>query len=619
MNKKHAILLVRVSVDTQFYESQIYDLENYAKNNGYSEFKVFASKETGFADFENKIGTNEMFKFIDENPEYNCIFITELSRIGRRQTILHQVKDILVRKKIQLFVKDSDYKLFNEDFKITPQGEVMFTLYGLFAEQEMKQKFERFSRKKRELMKDGYSISGKVLFGYKRELDNEKKKNKLVLHEDNAQIVKNIFNWYLYGIEAVHKNPSIKRISIHCIKEGYPKYTHSKRNVNKLLKEEAYIGFKITNNKRKNPKYGINNIENETPYIVSNFEIKYKPIIDKETFDLVQLKLKSNIINGDKETKYVTILSKLILCPSCGRKLAANYRNRLGVSNNSYRCTSRGDNNVCYNTKSLSMNLIDSSVWSLIKSDLVNLSKKINEINPNIELKAIENQLINLQNKIEEIESDEKLNYTRLNNIKRNKNLNLLEYESNIFNELNNLDKEKTKILNEILKLESSKSLIDSRIKDLETIINQNLPNIESSKELLKKYINSFVEVIKIIRQDKRFTVLEVFLKDLSISELYEKSTLFSPITKQSYFLIIDKKVTRDIKLYITKLNYTDKVSNSTDNTFESLLLPLAFNEIENQTFAKSIDFEEKAIYTPYDEPSSNHVCSLILYKKLNL
>ncbi len=36
--------------------------------------------------------------------------------------------------------------------------------------------------------------------------------------------------------------------------------------------------------------------------------------------------------------------------------------------------------------------------------------------------KEIENQLINLQNKIEEIESDEKLNYTRLNNIKRNKN-----------------------------------------------------------------------------------------------------------------------------------------------------------------------------------------------------
>jgi hypothetical protein len=47
-----------------------------------------------------------------------------------------------------------------------------------------------------------------------------------------------IFNWYI-GLNNV-KNPSIKAISLECIKLGYHKYTH-KRNVNKLLKEAAYI------------------------------------------------------------------------------------------------------------------------------------------------------------------------------------------------------------------------------------------------------------------------------------------------------------------------------------------------------------------------------------------
>ena len=43
----------------------------------------------------------------------------------------------------------------------------MFTLYGMFAENEVKQRVERFTRKKRELMEAGMSISGKLLFGYK--------------------------------------------------------------------------------------------------------------------------------------------------------------------------------------------------------------------------------------------------------------------------------------------------------------------------------------------------------------------------------------------------------------------------------------------------------------------
>ena len=44
---------------------------------------------------------------------------------------------------------------------------MMFTLYGMFAENEVKQRVERFTRKKRDLMEAGMSISGKLLFGYK--------------------------------------------------------------------------------------------------------------------------------------------------------------------------------------------------------------------------------------------------------------------------------------------------------------------------------------------------------------------------------------------------------------------------------------------------------------------
>jgi hypothetical protein len=78
-----------------------------------------------------------------------------------------------------------------------------------------------------------------------------------VVNDEQATIVRTIFNWYINGLNNV-KNPSIKAISLECIKLGYHKYTHSKRNVNKLLKEAAYTGFKTTNNKKK-PKIWTSN------------------------------------------------------------------------------------------------------------------------------------------------------------------------------------------------------------------------------------------------------------------------------------------------------------------------------------------------------------------------
>jgi hypothetical protein len=49
----------------------------------------------------------------------------------------------------------------------------------------------------------------------------------LVVNDEQATIVRTIFNWYINGLNNV-KNPSIKAISLECIKLGYHKYTHSK-------------------------------------------------------------------------------------------------------------------------------------------------------------------------------------------------------------------------------------------------------------------------------------------------------------------------------------------------------------------------------------------------------
>jgi hypothetical protein len=40
--------------------------------------------------------------------------------------------------------------------RVNQQGEIIFTLFGLFAESEVKTKLERFVRKRKELMVMGY-------------------------------------------------------------------------------------------------------------------------------------------------------------------------------------------------------------------------------------------------------------------------------------------------------------------------------------------------------------------------------------------------------------------------------------------------------------------------------
>jgi hypothetical protein len=178
---------------------------------------------------------------------------------------------------------------------------MMFSLYGLFAENEIQQKKDRFRRAKKSLMEQGLSISGKKLFGYKS-VSTENGRTTLIVHEEHSKVVRTIFNWYINGFEIYDKNVSLKKITLECIKSGFPKYTHSKRNVNKLLKEEGYTGLKITNNKRKNPNYKDEEDNTEEPYIVSNNTIRYPVIIDSETFKIVQNRLKDNNSKADKSS-----------------------------------------------------------------------------------------------------------------------------------------------------------------------------------------------------------------------------------------------------------------------------------------------------------------------------
>jgi len=589
MDKKCAIILARVSTSVQDYEPQIEDLIKYAKSKGFTEHKIFNTKETGLADFKDKIGLNQLYEFINKNPKYDTVFATELSRFARRQSILHEIKEWFIKRKVQIYLKDTGYTLFDEYGKVTAAGEIMFTLYGYFAESEIKTKKERFSRSKRRLMEMGYSISGKTLFGYKR-VEAENDKTTLVINEKDADIIRTIFGWYLHGIDSLRKQPSIKTIALECVKRGYPKYTHSKRNVNKLLKEEGYTGFKVTNNKRKNPNF--ESEERDEKYIITNSKIKYPAIISEDTFKAVQLILKENNSKVDKSSQHTTILAKLIKCYACGSHLNANYRKTGNLIRNTYRCSSRAKVKPCSNRQSFSMSMIDSAVWCLIKTDLKLLAEMIKNLNPDANLAELNDYKKQLELKKEEIEAEVVLITTSMKNLAPRRNIDIAEVMDSWEKKLSKLDKDMGKVEKELSNVQMSLSIKNEEMDNVYEVVSKNLVTIEKSKELLKKYINTFVESIEVVFHNPTYTIVKISFKIFSkprINFLTNHSIKMDDAEIERFsYVLLDKSVTQNIKAVKT----TKSVRFEKDNVVRvgqfKLPIGLLFEEIASDQLRRT-------------------------------
>lgn len=546
--EKCAVLLVRVSTLGQDFDPQTDDLRAYAESLGYNQFHIIATKESGLVSHDNRHGSNELCQFIDDNPEYTAVFCTEMSRLGRKQSSLSALKEYFEHKKIKFFLRDSNYRYSRED----PASEFLFMLYGYFAESEMKAKQDRFSRARKYYAANGYVVSGKRLFGYERvgEVGERKKYRE---HSTEADIVRTIFNWYLHGIDVTTKNPSIKQITLECIRRGYPEYTHSKRNVNKLLKEAAYTGYKITNNKRKLPEHSVTP-ENKG-YAISSMEIRYPKIISDDVFNAVQEKLKSKNLNADKSRKHITILSKTIVCPECNKYYEGQYRS-IGVGDKSfYRCSGAKYVFPCKNKQTISMPLLDNAVWSLIKLDLPMLAQEIEKTNPDKILAELELEKNELEKRKLLLQKNALMEKKKMDIQQRYKNTGLADLDS--FEKIiSRISKEIDQIEQRLIKIQELLTLHRNQLPvSVEDFVSKNIDKIQSNKEMVRQYVRIFVNEIYLVYHDRDISIVRIHFNQFTppfkiITQTPRQHiSRIEKILDKYTFLFIDKRNTRDIRL----------------------------------------------------------------------
>ena len=486
MNK--AVLMCRVSTEAQDYEAQIGDLMKYAQQKGITEFHVIATKESGYRDISEREGWLKTKSFFESHPDYDTLIVTEISRLGRRETAIAEIKEYMERNKKSLFIKDLDLHLYDKGKK-KPESDIVFSVFASMATSEMSVKKDRFMRSRRELNAQGYSIVGKVLFGYKRVKDEIKGKNKFIVNEKEAQEINEIYKIYLYGLDG--RDIGIKGLVVYAISKGMSHYLHSKRNMTKMLSESAYVGgIKEVRIKRKNPEYWYFNDHSKPTHIETVSYIPYPAIVNKSMFDAVQQRKLDNRILVDKSTQHNTILSKLIECPECHTFLLGDYRRERQTA--SYRCAKHKGTGKCNNTSLFSMQYIDSLVWCYLKTNVKQIIEEIYRKNYDVDISEIEREIINCQEKKKVLQEDVR----SLGVIFKN--------EVRIFG----LDTAQQKYDSSVSKIEKQVDEIDAmidahrrRIDEIRsisstTLTDEDMKRVEHDKKLISEYIHLLVKKI---------------------------------------------------------------------------------------------------------------------------
>ncbi len=185
-----------------------------------------------------------------------------------------------------------------------------------------KQTSKRIKKTFKEYRQEGKWTGGEIPLGYKKDPNN---KYHFIIDEKGKEIVQRIFNLAL-------ANNSIDKIAKILIKEHIPLPSiikKNKRNLNinlwsnntikTILQNEIYLGHMIQgkttrlNHKSKKIIY----LPKESWNIVKN---THEPIIDKETFNNVQLLFKTNKNNSYKSHDY--ILKGLVKCHECKHSIS---------------------------------------------------------------------------------------------------------------------------------------------------------------------------------------------------------------------------------------------------------------------------------------------------------
>lgn len=261
---------------------------------------------------------------------------------------------------------------------ISPDGELLITLLAMYAEEEARSASENQKWRIKKRFEAGEIWSTRML-GYR--LVN----GKLVIVPEEAAIVRQIFADYLSGMG---RGAIAKKLILEGVKPENGN-TWSPTSISKILKNEKYVGnlllqkTYVTDFRTKKRKENHGEV---CQYFVEN---DHEPIIDQETFDLVQKEIAfrsqkyAHSVKHDDQELFVSLFRGLIRCGHC-RKIFFRKRGNTGYDQMVWLCPTyfRSGKSLCPSQKIPEAILVEQTKMVLETEELTRelLAERLREI-----------------------------------------------------------------------------------------------------------------------------------------------------------------------------------------------------------------------------------------------
>jgi len=355
---KHFATYVRVSTLDQSFDRQISDISRFIEYTYRGEefsIEVYNEKISGYKNSKKRPELDKLVtKFRSDLNYYDCIFVTELSRLGRNPTETRILVNELLENKIDICVTGSNGGTFflNSDKTINKTQLAVFQLLMEFSDIEIETFKNRSASGRREKILQGGSAGGTYKqYGYTG-VDK-----KMVIDENEAVIVRQVFQDYKNGLgmQAIANklnNDNVPTKAVNQDLKGDIKWDATQ--IMRLLKNDLYIGIRTFNK----------HVKKEDSHKTEKFDSPHLAIIDKELFDECTAIRLNKAGNGRNiHTKNVILLQYLMKCGKCGR----NFSHRAVPNIQLYCCASKITKpfKSCGNT-GINIDMLDSSIYDVL-------------------------------------------------------------------------------------------------------------------------------------------------------------------------------------------------------------------------------------------------------------
>ena len=483
-------------------------LEEFAARQGFTNIVHFTDDGISGTCFDRP-GFLAMMKEVEAgNVEYLCI--KDMSRMGRDYLKVGQIMEILRQRGVRLIAINDGVDSARGDDDFTPFRNIMNEYYARDTSRKIRSTFQSKG-------KSGKHLTGTVIYGY---LWNEARDQWLV-DPEAAEVVKRIFAMTIEGYgpyqiasklkeekilipsaylaqhgEGVNKNKTFKDV-----------YGWGSSTICNILEKREYLGHTINFKTRKHFKDKKSHYVPEDEWTI--FENTHEPIIDQQTFDLVQ-KIRGNVRRYPDGWGEAAPLTGLLYCADCGGKMYVHRTNN-GKRISQYTCSQYSKvpvGKLCTTQHRINEDVVLSLVSEMLKAiaeyakhDRAEFVRVVQEAQSSQQTAEVKKQRIRLATAKQRVSELEVL----LCKI----------YEDNILGKLSDsryatldaqYEKEQTELTAEISVLEKAVKSYEKHEKDADRFIAL-IDKYENFDKLTIAMLNEFIEKILVHERDRKGSI----------------------------------------------------------------------------------------------------------------